>query len=67
MIFSAMVTFQMLQLQTTAKVMGDNVIIFQNKATDKKNLIFAKWYDISPSLHRVLVYGKEVVKATHPC
>jgi len=38
MIFSAMVTFQMLQLQTTAKVMGDNVIIFQNKATDQKKL-----------------------------
>jgi hypothetical protein len=34
MIFSAMVTFQMLQLQTTAKVMGDNVII----ATDQKKL-----------------------------
>jgi hypothetical protein len=25
----------------------------------------AQWYDIPPSLHRVLVHGKEIVEATH--
>jgi hypothetical protein len=27
-------------------------------------MTYAKWYDILPSLQRVLVHGKEIVEAT---